>query len=73
MKSQTYVRGYSLEGLRDVCDQVEEVSEDLDDGYYMDDTSKGTISYVYFGYPEDVEAYKKAMQMLKRQCMMLYS
>lgn len=29
MKSQTYVKGYSLEGLRDVCDQVKEDSEVL--------------------------------------------
>ena len=29
MKSQTYVQGYSVEGLRDVCDQVKEDSEVL--------------------------------------------
>lgn len=40
MKSQTYVKGYSLEGLRDVCDQVKEDSEVLSEGYYIDDTLK---------------------------------
>ena len=62
MKSQTYVKGYSLEGLRDVCDQVKEDSEVLSDGYYIDDTLKKLFHMTYFGYPENLEEYKKAIE-----------
>ena len=65
MKSQTYVQGYSLEGLRDVCDQVKEDSEALSEGYYIDDTLKKLFHMTYFGYPEDLEAYKKAIEIEK--------
>lgn len=65
MKSQTYVQGYSLEGLRDVCDQVKEDSEALAEGYYIDDTLKKLFHMTYFGYPEDLEAYKKAIEIVK--------
>lgn len=65
MKSQTYVQGYSLEGLRDVCDQVKEDSEALAEGYYIDDTLKKLFHMTYFGYPEDLEAYKKAIKIEK--------
>lgn len=65
MKSQTYVQGYSLEGLRDICDQVKEDSEALAEGYYIDDTLKKLFHMTYFGYPEDLEAYKKAIEVEK--------
>lgn len=65
MKSQTYVQGYSLEGLRDVCDQVKEDGEALSEGYYIDDTLKKLFHMTYFGYPEDLEAYKKAIEIEK--------
>lgn len=65
MKSQTYVKGYSLEGLRDVCDQVKEDSEVLSEGYYIDDTLKKLFHMTYFGYPENLEKYKKAVEIEK--------
>ena len=65
MKSQTYVKGYSLEGLRDVCDQVKEDSEVLSEGYYIDDTLKKLFHMIYFGYPENLEKYKKAIEIEK--------
>mgnify|MGYP002566541243 FL=1 len=65
MKSQTYVQGYSLEGLRDVCDQVKEDSEVLSEGYYIDDTLKKLFHMTYFGYPENLEEYKKAIEIEK--------
>lgn len=65
MKSQTYVQGYSLEGLRDVCDQVKEDSEALSEGYYIDDTLKKLFHMTYFGYPEHLEEYKKAIEIEK--------
>ena len=65
MKSQTYVQGYSLEGLRDVCDQVKEDSEALSEGYYIDDTLKKLFHMTYFGYPENLEQYKQAIEIEK--------
>jgi len=65
MKSQTYVQGYSLEGLRDVCDMVKEDSEALSEGYYIDDTLKKLFHMTYYGYPENLEEYKKAIEIEK--------
>ena len=65
MKSQTYVQGYSLEGLRDVCDQVKEDSEALSEGYYIDDTLKKLFHMTYYGYPENLNQYKKAIEIEK--------
>ena len=59
MKSQTYVQGYSLEGLRDVCDRVKEESEVVSEGYYIDDTISKLFRMIYEGYPGDLDAYKK--------------
>ncbi|RKM63463.1 class I SAM-dependent DNA methyltransferase [Butyrivibrio sp. XB500-5] len=65
MKSQTYVQGYSLEGLRDVCDMVKEDCEALSEGYYIDDTLKKLFHMTYYGYPENLEDYKKAIEIEK--------
>ena len=65
MKSQTYVQGYSLEGLRDVCDQVKEDSEALAEGYYIDDTLKKLFHMTYYGYPENLDQYKQAIEIEK--------
>lgn len=62
MKSQTYVQGYSLEGLRDVCDRVKEESEVVSEGYYIDDTISKLFRMIYEGYPGDLDAYKKALE-----------
>lgn len=62
MKSQTYVQGYSLEGLRDVCDRVKEESEVVSEGYYIDDTISKLFRMIYDGYPGDLDAYKKALE-----------
>lgn len=62
MKSQTYVQGYSLEGLRDVCDRVKEESEVVSEGYYIDDTISELFRMIYEGYPGDLEVYKKVSQ-----------
>ena len=65
MKSQTYVQGYSLEGLRDVCDQIKEDSEALSEGYYIDDTLKKLFHMTYYGYPENLDQYKQAIEIEK--------
>ena len=65
MKTQTYVQGYSLEGIRDVCDRVDQLakeSETVAQGYYIDDTISELFRMIYEGYPGDLEEYKKALE-----------
>ncbi len=61
MKSETYVKGYSLEGLRDVCARVKDAGEVVSEGYYIDDTISELFHMIYMGYPEDLDEYKKAV------------
>lgn len=63
MKSQTYVQGYSLEGLRDICEIVRSDSEEVSEGYYIDETISKLSELIYEGYPGDEDTYKKAMQL----------
>ena len=63
MKSQAYVQGYSLEGLRDVCAKVKEESETVSEGYYICDTISELFRMIYEGYPGDLDEYKKATAM----------
>ncbi|MBP5607526.1 MAG: N-6 DNA methylase [Lachnospiraceae bacterium] len=63
MKSQAYVQGYSLEGLRDVCARVKEESETVSEGYYICDTISELFKMIYDGYPGDLDEYKKATAM----------
>lgn len=62
MKSQVYVQGYSLEGLRDVCARVKDASEVVSEGYYICDTISDLFDMIYNGYPGDLDAYKKALE-----------
>lgn len=65
MKTQTYVQGYSLEGIRDVCDRVDQLakeSETVAQGYYIDDTISELFRMIYEGYPGDLAEYKKALE-----------
>lgn len=63
MKSDVYQKGYSLEGVRDVCENVREVSAEAADGYYIDETISSLFDMIYTGYPEDPEAYKEALKI----------
>lgn len=65
MKSQTYVQGYSLEGLRDICDRLNEMTETVSEGYYLDDTISELFRMIYEGYPGDLDEYKKAIEIEK--------
>ena len=65
MKSQTYVQGYSLEGLRDICDRLNDDSETVSEGYYLDDTISELFRMIYEGYPGDLDEYKKAIEIEK--------
>lgn len=63
MKSDVYQKGYSLEGVRDVCESVREVSAEAEDGYYIDETISSLFELIYTGYPEDPVAYKEALKI----------
>ena len=63
MKSDVYQKGYSLEGVRDVCENVREVSAEAADGYYIDETISALFDMIYTGYPKDPEGYKEALKI----------
>ena len=63
MKSDVYQKGYSLEGVRDVCESVREISAEAEDGYYIDETISSLFELIYTGYPEDPQSYKEALKI----------
>lgn len=63
MKSDVYQKGYSLEGVRDVCENVREVSAEAENGYYIDETISALFDMIYTGYPDDPDAYKEALKI----------
>lgn len=63
MRSDVYQKGYSLEGVRDVCENVRELSSEAAEGYYIDETISALFEMIYNGYPDNKEAYDKALQM----------
>lgn len=63
MKSDVYQKGYSLEGVRDICENVREVSAEAADGYYINETISSLFDMIYTGYPKDSEGYKEALKI----------
>lgn len=63
MKSDVYQKGYSLEGVRDVCENVREVSAEAAGGYYIDETISALFDMIYSGYPKEPEAYREALKI----------
>ena len=63
MKSDVYQKGYSLEGVRDVCENIRDLSAEAADGYYIDETISALFDMIYTGYPEDPTAYKDALKI----------
>ena len=63
MKSDVYQKGYSLEGVRDICENVREVSAEAADGYYINETISSLFDMIYTGYPKDPEGYKEALKI----------
>lgn len=62
MKSQVYVQGYSLEGIRDVCARVKDANETVSEGYYICDTISELFDMIYMGYPGDLDVYKRTLE-----------
>ena len=63
MKSDVYQKGYSLEGVRDVCENVRDLSAEASDGYYIDETISALFEMIYTGYPTDPDAYREALKI----------
>lgn len=63
MKSDVYQKGYSLEGVRDVCENVRNLAAEAEDGYYICETISSLFDMIYKGYPEDPQEYKNALKI----------
>lgn len=63
MKSDVYQKGYSLEGVRDVCEHVRDLSAEAAEGYYIDETISSLFEMIYMGYPDNPVEYKKALKI----------
>lgn len=55
MKSQVYLKGYSLESLRDIADNIREETSEVGKGYYLHDTLSKLYDLIYNGYPKTEE------------------
>lgn len=51
MKSLEYLRGYSLESLRDVAEEVREELDEVAEGSYLHETLNKLFGLIYKGYP----------------------
>lgn len=59
MKSNEYLKGYSIESLRDVADRARLDSEDTKNGTYIDATLKQLFKLTYDGFPQVEKAIKE--------------
>lgn len=59
MKTQTYVKGYSFESLRDIAENIREEIEEVGDGYYLHETLAKLYHLIYNGYPETEDKLKE--------------
>lgn len=50
MKSEVYMKGYSLEHLRDIADLAREDTQSIGDGCYLDSAIKKLFNLIYNGY-----------------------
>ena len=59
MKSNEYLKGYSIESLRDVADRAKLDTEDTKNGTYIDATLKQLFKLTYDGFPQVEKAIKE--------------
>ncbi|HHV96803.1 MAG TPA: class I SAM-dependent DNA methyltransferase [Clostridiaceae bacterium] len=59
VKSQTYMKGYSLESLRDIADSIREEISEVSEGYYLHETLTKLFDLIYNGYPKSEEELKE--------------
>lgn len=59
MNSQVYMQGYSLESLRDITDSIREETDEVGEGYYIQETLSKLFDLIYNGYPKTEEELNK--------------
>lgn len=52
-KVEAYMKGYSLESIRDIVEDVREDVDDINDGFYINETISKLYDLIYNGYPND--------------------
>lgn len=55
----SYLKGYSLESLRDIADAVRDDVDEVGDGYYLHETLAKLYDLIYNGYPETEAEFQK--------------
>lgn len=66
MKSNEYLKGYSIESLRDVADNARLDTEDAKNGTYIDKTLKQLFKLTYDGFPSIEEAINGQRDLLSQ-------
>ena len=59
IKTDTYLKAYSLESLRDIADSIREDMDEVGDGYYMHETLAKLYELIYTGYPEQEQEWQE--------------
>jgi len=63
IKDISYLKGYSLETLRDVVDNINENTEEIEEGFYLGDCINKLFNIIYNGYPSNQEQLLSAEKM----------
>ncbi len=59
IKTDTYLKAYSLESLRDIADSIREDMDEVGDGYYMHETLAKLYELIYTGYPANENEWQE--------------
>lgn len=59
IRELSYLKGYSLESLRDIADAVRDDVNEVGDGYYLHETLAKLYDLIYNGYPETEAEFQK--------------
>jgi len=59
IKAESYLKGYSLESLRDIADDIRDDVAEVGGGYYLHETLSKLYDLIYNGYPESEEEVLK--------------
>lgn len=59
IRELSYLKGYSLESLRDLADAVRDDVDEVGDGYYLHETLAKLYDLIYNGYPETEAEFQK--------------
>ena len=59
IRELSYLKGYSLESLRDIADTVRDDVDEVGNGYYLHETLAKLYDLIYNGYPETEAEFQK--------------